>query len=93
MSKTNKFSDIDFSGVNPEYVQRLITSLYGTYTDEKRDTQLSLITDRRQTERRQTNKSILLDTRTSHHRRHSSGRRHHDAKHRINHKVGIDYYI
>ncbi len=93
MHKTNKFNGIDFSSINPEQIHRLVKNLYGGYQNEKRGFQFDLTADRRQTDRRQTNKSVLLDTRASRCRRQSSGRRQRDENHNNKHKVGIDYYV
>jgi len=93
MSKATTYSRIDFSSINPEQVQRLVTDLYGSYLGEKRDFQFGLTAERRQLDRRQQNETVLLDTRTPRSRRQSSGRRQHEDNHDNKHKVGIDYYI
>lgn len=93
MSKATTYSQIDFSNINPEQVRRLVTDLYESYRDEKRDFQFGLTAERRQLDRRQLNKAILLDTRTHRSRRQSSGRRQREDNSGNKHKVGIDYYV
>lgn len=93
MSRAKTFNAIDFSNIKPEQVRHLVEGLYKNYQGEKRDFQFGLIADRRQADRRQDNKFVLLDTRASRSRRQSSGRRNHDENHDNQHKVGIDFYI
>lgn len=93
MSRAKIFSSIDFSNIKPEQVRHLVEGLYKNYPGEKRDFQLGLTEDRRQADRRQGDKFVLLDTRASRSRRQSSGRRNHDENHNNKHKVGIDFYI
>lgn len=95
MDRTKKLSGIDFSGIKAEQVQKLVEGLYKRYPGEKRDFQLGQTEDRRQADRRENDKVVLLDTRASRSRRQSAGRRHHDEgeNHDNKHKVGIDFYI
>lgn len=93
MSQAKPFKVIDFNSIKPEQVRQLVESLYKDYPGEKRDFQLGQTEDRRQADRRQDEKVVLLDTRDSRSRRQSSGRRDHDENLNNKHKVGIDLYI
>jgi len=93
MVKAKRFNGIDFNSVDSLQVQRLVKDLYASTHHEKRDFQTVQLLDRRQGERRITDKFVLLDTRANRSRRHSHGRRQHDDKPDNGHKVGIDYYI
>jgi len=93
MSKTFTYKGVNFGKINPEQVRQLVTDLYESYQLEKRGFQFGITNDRRDTERRQDEKYVLLDTRATRCRRQSSGRRQRDENQDNKHKVGIDYYV
>lgn len=93
MTKSRRFAAFDFTALKPEQVQHILKDLYATGQGEHRDSGFGQMTDRRQVERRQENRAVLLDTRSTQSRRRSAGRRRHDENQDNKHKVGIDYYI
>lgn len=92
MKKARLYTSLDFTELKPEQIQRMIKDLYESGEDEKREPVFGQGEDRRQAERRQENKVVMLDTRAKQSRRQSAGRRQQDSDPQNRHKVGIDYY-